>query len=135
MMDGLIADRVFARETPRALVGNTLRCRNESALAVIVPSLGTRVEFYPKCIEKKDEAFFPASRGHCTEEGDQAMHSDLGELDRKITHEKWGTLVAGLEEDQVSAPRTSHSEAHVVSRCHAQDFAGTDLGSITADVR
>jgi hemerythrin-like domain-containing protein len=66
-------------------------------LADIVSKLRTLVEFYPKHIEKEDKVFFPASRAYFTNEEDQAMLEEFWEFDRKMIHEKYKSLVEGLE--------------------------------------
>jgi len=75
VMNELIEEHVFARETTRALIDANTRYRigDESALADITSGLHTLVEFYPKHIEKEDKVFFPASRAYFTDREDQAM--------------------------------------------------------------
>jgi hemerythrin-like domain-containing protein len=99
VMKELIAEHVFGRETTKALVEANTRYRNgdESALADIAGRLHTLVEFYPKHIEKEDKTFFPASRAYFTDEEDQAMLAEFWEFDRKMIHEKYKSVVEGLE--------------------------------------
>jgi len=98
-MNELIEDHVFGRQTTKALVDANSRYRNgdEAALIDIAEILQTLVEFYPKHIEKEDKVFFPASRAYFTDEEDQAILEEFWEFDRKVIHEKYKSVVRGLE--------------------------------------
>jgi hemerythrin-like domain-containing protein len=54
-------------------------------------------EFYPKHIEKEDKVFFPSCRAYFTDEEDQAMLAEFFEFDQKMIHEKYKSVVEGLE--------------------------------------
>jgi hypothetical protein len=41
--------------------------------------------------------FFPSSRNYFTDEEDQAMLAKFWEFDRKMIHEKYKSVVEGLE--------------------------------------
>ena len=99
VMDELIQEHVFGRQTTKALIEANTRYRNgdTSALADIADKLRTLVEFYPKHIEKEDKAFFPASMAYFTDEEDQAMLAEFWEFDRKMIHEKYKSVVEELE--------------------------------------
>ena len=99
VMKELIEEHIFGRKTTKALVEANARYRNgeESALVDIAGSLQTLVEFYPKHIEKEDKVFFPASRDYFTDEEDQAMLVEFWEFDRKMIHEKYMSVIEGLE--------------------------------------
>jgi hemerythrin-like domain-containing protein len=99
VMEELVEEHIFGRQTTKALVEANTRYRNgdESALADIVSKLRTLVDFYPKHIEKEDKVFFPASRAYFTNEEDQAMLSEFWEFDRRMIHEKYESLVEGLQ--------------------------------------
>lgn len=99
VMEELIEEHIFGRQTTKALVEANTRYRNgdESALADISSKLQTLVEFYPKHIEKEDKIFFPASRVYFTDQEDQAMLAEFWEFDRKMIHEKYKSVVEGLE--------------------------------------
>jgi hemerythrin-like domain-containing protein len=99
IMNELIEEHVFGRQTTKALVEANGRYRNgdESALADIASKLRTLIEFYPKHIEKEDKVFFPASRSYFTDEENQAMLAEFWEFDRRMIHEKYKTLVEALE--------------------------------------
>ena len=99
VMDELIQEHVFGRQTTKALVEANTRYRNgdASALEDIADNLRTLVEFYPKHIEKEDKVFFPASRAYFTDEEDQAMLAEFWEFDREMIHEKYKSVVEELE--------------------------------------
>jgi hemerythrin-like domain-containing protein len=99
VMNELIEEHRFGRQTTKALVdaNNRYRDGDATALAVIAEKLKTLVDFYPKHIEKEDEVFFPASRAYFTEEEDQAMLAEFWEFDRKMIHEKYTSVVEGLK--------------------------------------
>ncbi len=101
IMQELIDEHVFGRQTTKVLVEANTRYRNgdQSALTDITNKLQTIAEFYPKHIEKEDKVFFPASRDYFTEEEDQAMLAEFWEFDQKMIHEKYRTVVEGLETD------------------------------------
>lgn len=98
VMEELIEEHSFGRQTTKALVEANTRYRNGdvSALADIASRLQTLVEFYPKHIEKEDKTFFPASRAYFTEQEDQAMLAEFWEFDRKMIHEKYKSVVEEL---------------------------------------
>lgn len=99
VMNELIEEHVFSRETTKALVAANTRYRNGDtpALAEVTSQLRTLIEFYPKHIEKEDKVFFPASRAYFSEKEDQAMLTEFWEFDRKMIHEKYKTVIKGLE--------------------------------------
>jgi hemerythrin-like domain-containing protein len=100
IMNELIEEHVFGRRTTKALIEANTRYRNgdESALAGIVEKLQTLVAFYPRHIEKGDKVFFPSSRAYFTDEEDQAMLAEFWEFDRRMIHEKYKSLVEGIEQ-------------------------------------
>lgn len=99
VMNELVEEHVFGRQTTKALVEANTRYRNgnESALTDIVASLKTLVAFYPKHIEKEDKVFFPSSRTYFTEKEDQAMLAAFREFDQKMIHEKYKAVVEEIE--------------------------------------
>jgi hemerythrin-like domain-containing protein len=98
VMNELIEEHVFGRQTTKALVDANARYRkgDGTALADIADGLQILVEFYPKHIKKEDKVFFPAARAYFTDEEDQAMLAEFWEFDRKMIHEKYKSLVDGL---------------------------------------
>lgn len=99
VMDELIAEHIFGRNTTKALVEANSRYRNgdSSALEDIASCLRTLVEFYPRHIEKEDKIFFPAARAYFSEAEDQAMLAEFLDFDRKMIHEKYTSIVVELE--------------------------------------
>ena len=99
LMKELIEEHVFGRQTTRVLVEANARYRtgDRSALPVIVAKLRTITEFYPKHIQKEDKVFFPAYMAYMTQEEDQEMLAEFGEFDRRMIHEKYGSVVEQLE--------------------------------------
>ncbi|MBN1972512.1 MAG: hemerythrin domain-containing protein [Sedimentisphaerales bacterium] len=99
IMNELIDEHVFARQTTKALVEANKLYRNgdNAALEEIFKKLGTLVEFYPVHITKEDKIFFPAARAYFTEEQDQAMLAEFREFDVKMIHEKYKSVVENLE--------------------------------------
>lgn len=100
IMNELIEEHVFGRQTTKALVEANERYRNgdHSALSDIGSKLRTLTEFYPKHIEKEDKVFFPASRAYFTDEEDQAMLSEFWAFDRKMIHETYDAKVKRFEQ-------------------------------------
>ncbi len=99
VMDELIEDHIFGRNTTKALVEANMRYRegNEASLGEVTARLKTLVDFYPKHIKKEDEVFFPASRTYFSDEEDQAMLAEFWKFDRKMIHEKYKAVVKEFE--------------------------------------
>ena len=99
LMNELIEDHIFSRKTTKALIEANMRYRmgNHAALAEVIASLKTLVDFYPKHIQKEDEVFFPASRVYFSDREDQAMLAEFWEFDRKMIHEKYKSVVKEFE--------------------------------------
>lgn len=99
IMEELIEEHVFGRQTTKALVEANIRYRNgdESAITDIAANLKILTEFYPKHIEKEDDIFFPSSRKYFTDQEDQSMLSEFWEFDRQMIHEKYKSLIDGFE--------------------------------------
>jgi len=99
VMKELIAEHAFGRETTKALseANNRYRKGEEKALGEVIACLRTLADFYPRHIEKEDKVFFPASRAYFSDEEDQAMLAEFWEFDRKMIHEKYQSVVQGLE--------------------------------------
>jgi len=99
VMQELIDEHVFGRQTTKALVEANARYRNgdQTALTDITSKLRTITEFYPIHIEKEDKVFFPSCRAYFTDEEDQALLKEFWEFDQKMIHEKYKAVVDGLE--------------------------------------
>ena len=102
VMNELLQEHVFGRQTTKALVDANTRYRNGDATALteIAERLQTLVTFYPKHIEKEDKVFFPAARAYFTHDEDQAMLSEFWEFDRKMIHEKYRAVVDELKKSR-----------------------------------
>jgi hemerythrin-like domain-containing protein len=102
IMEELIEEHVFGRNTTKALVEANTRYRNgnKNALTDIATNLKTLTDFYPRHIEKEDKEFFPSSRNYFTDEEDQAMLAEFWEFDRNMIHEKYKSLVDGFQGQQ-----------------------------------
>lgn len=102
VMDELIQEHVFGRQTTNALVDATTRYRNgdAAALADIAEKLRILVAFYPRHIDKEDKVFFPASRVYFTDKEDHAMLMEFWEFDRKMIHEKYKAVVEDLKKSE-----------------------------------
>lgn len=99
IMEELIEEHVFGRQTTKALIEANTHYRNgdETALTDIAANLKTLIEFYPKHIEKEDNVFFPSSRKYFTEEEDKNMLAEFLEFDQNMIHEKYKLLVDEFE--------------------------------------
>ena len=98
LMNELIEEHVFGRQTTKALVEANTRYRkgDASALTEVTAGLETLVSFYPKHIKKEDVMFFPAGLAYFTESEDQAMLAEFWEFDRKMIHEKYRAVAKGF---------------------------------------
>lgn len=99
VMQELIDEHVFGRQTTKALVTANTHYRNgdKTAITDIAGRLQTLVEFYPGHIEKEDKIFFPAAKAYFTDEEDQTMLDEFWEFDRKMIHDKYKSVVEELE--------------------------------------
>lgn len=99
IMNDLIKEHMLVRQTTTLISNANDRYRggDDIALIVIANNLKTLIEFFPKHIEKEDRNFYPASRAYFTDEEDQAMLAEFGELDRKMVYEKYKAVVEKLE--------------------------------------
>jgi hemerythrin-like domain-containing protein len=99
VMNELVEEHVFGRQTTKALIQANTRYRrgDASALETIAAKLQTLVDFYPKHIAKEDKVFFPASRVYFSDEEDQAMLAEFWEFDRTMIHEKYKRIVDNIQ--------------------------------------
>jgi hemerythrin-like domain-containing protein len=102
MMDELIQEHVFGRETTRKLLEATERFRqgDSAALDNIRGLLKKLVEFYPAHIEKEDKHFFLPSMEYFSKEEQDAMLQECWEFDRKLIHEKYRQVVERFENEK-----------------------------------
>jgi len=98
VMDKLIEDHIFSRNTTKTLVEFNKRYREgeKDALGDVIRLLKTLVAFYPKHIREEDQVFFPASRTYFSDMEDQAMLKEFWEFDRNMIHEKYRAVVGSL---------------------------------------
>jgi len=98
VMEELVAEHRFGRETTAALVDANERYRRGDASAIgdVERQLATLADFYPRHIAKEDRVFFPAARAYLSEEEDRAMLGAFLEFDRGMIHEKYREVVRSL---------------------------------------
>jgi hemerythrin-like domain-containing protein len=99
IMDELLEEHKQAREYTKELVKakeNYLRQESE-AVNQILFYLDKITAMYPKHIIKEDQYFFIPCMGHFTAEEKDAMLAKMWEFDRKMIHERYEGLVAGIE--------------------------------------
>jgi hemerythrin-like domain-containing protein len=99
-MDELLDDHVRARE----LVGRVDQGRTKilagdgSAAKDIRKALGELLLLYPDHIEREDKHFFFPVMDVFSKEEKDAMLEQFWEFDKRLIHEKYGSLVKDLEE-------------------------------------
>ncbi|MDD5673396.1 MAG: hemerythrin domain-containing protein, partial [Chitinivibrionales bacterium] len=88
LMEELIQEHVFGRETTKALLDahNDYLNGESAAIATIVSSMSALVGCYPNHIMKEDKVFFPDSMAYFSREEDQAMLAEFWGFDRKLIH-------------------------------------------------
>jgi hemerythrin-like domain-containing protein len=98
LMRELLDEHLFGRQITGELVAAKERYQagDTAALGEIVEKLKTLAAFYPRHIEKEDNVFFPETESLFTPEELDSMLAEFREFDRKMIHEKYTRLVAGL---------------------------------------
>ena len=101
MMNSLIQEHIWARETVRKLLSANARYieGNHDTLSEIISQLQKLIEFYPKHIEKEDRHFFIPVMEYFTSEQQQDMLKDFWEFDQKMIHEKYKKVIDELEKE------------------------------------
>jgi len=99
IMQELVDEHVFGRETTKKLVEANRRYRHgeANALKEIAADLRTLVDFYPRHIAKEDKAFFVSTRRYFSEKEEQELLEAFREFDRNMIHEKYASVVEQLE--------------------------------------
>ena len=99
MMEELIQDHVWGRETALALVWakEDYLLVKEGALEKILENLGKMVEFYPRHIEKEDKHFFIPAMTYFSDAEKAEMLQAMYEFDRQMVHDKYRGVVEGIE--------------------------------------
>jgi hemerythrin-like domain-containing protein len=99
ILDELIEEHKQARELTKELVKakeNYLRQEPEAVNQVLF-YLDKITAMYPKHIFKEDQHFFTPCMGLFTAEEKDAMLEKMWEFDRKLIHERYEGVVAGIE--------------------------------------
>lgn len=99
VMTGLIDDHVRGRAMTHDLVEANARYRagDDSAIGEIESCVRELVAFYPVHIAKEDRAFFKPCFEYFSDDEKQAMLAAFDEFDRGLIHEKYRSIVEGLE--------------------------------------
>jgi hemerythrin-like domain-containing protein len=98
MMDELITEHIYARETADALVEANKKYRKgkSEALDEIQDRLKQLVEFYPNHIEKEDTRFFYPSMEYFSEQELDSMVEEFLRFDANVIHIKYIETVENL---------------------------------------
>lgn len=98
-MAELIEEHVWARRATGRLVDAEARRQGGDPEAVdeVLGTIGELVEFYPAHIEKEDHHFFKPALSYFSAEERKAMADEFGEFDRMLIHERYVTIVEGME--------------------------------------
>jgi hemerythrin-like domain-containing protein len=100
VMDELIQEHAWARENTAGLVrakeGYLLE--KPGALNDLIAHLEKMVEFYPRHIDKEDKHFFIPCMSYFSEAEKAALLDRMYEFDRLLIHEKYRSVVEGLEQ-------------------------------------
>ncbi len=99
VMDELVHEHVVARRTVGELVEAKERyVQGEAgALDTLLEKLDALASMYPPHITKEDERFFIPVMDYFSEAGRDAMLDEMWAFDREIIHEKYTSVVEGLE--------------------------------------
>lgn len=95
IMDELIKDHTYARNTTRSLVSAKERYvqQDKSALSDIIKLMEGLATFYPRHIEKEDKHFFLPCMKYFSQEEQAAMLNEFWEFDKRLIHEKYKAMV------------------------------------------
>jgi hemerythrin-like domain-containing protein len=99
IMKELIQDHMFGREITADLIksADDYQKGDNAVLPLIVRSLKTFVDFYPKHIEKEDKTFFPSVMTYLSDSEKQTMLEEFWEFDKKMIHERYKSILDNLE--------------------------------------
>ena len=70
---------------------------NHIVISEIVVRMQNLVQLYPAHIAKEDKVFFPHSEKYFTEEEQQDMLQEFWDFDKTMIHEKYRSVVEGLQ--------------------------------------
>jgi hemerythrin-like domain-containing protein len=99
LMDELVGEHRYGRRLVADLVeakGAYMSGHRES-LEVALERLKALVDFYPEHIRKEDKVFFQAAMGYLSQEEQEVMLQECWAFDRRMIHEKYGSIVEQLE--------------------------------------
>ncbi len=98
-MTELLEDHVWARKTTASLVEakNDYLLERDGALDDLLLHLEELVMFYPQHIEREDKNFFIPCMQYFSEAEQAAMLARMAEFDRLMIHEKYRSIVEGIE--------------------------------------
>lgn len=95
----LIEDHAWARRTTASLVEakNDYLLEKPGALDDLLLHLEELVMFYPRHIDKEDKRFFIPCMEYFSEAEKTQLLEKMAEFDRQLIHEKYRSVVAGME--------------------------------------
>jgi hemerythrin-like domain-containing protein len=98
-MEELLREHAWARETTAALVKakEGILLEKSGALNDLLENLGKLVEFYPRHIDKEDKHFFIPCMAYFSDAEKAPMLETMWEFDRQMIHEKYRSVVKGIE--------------------------------------
>jgi hemerythrin-like domain-containing protein len=101
IMEELIAEHKHARKMLTEMEAARIKYAggNSSAAHDIATALEKLVKFYPEHIEKEDKHFFYPCMDYFTREEQDAMLGEFNEFDRKLIHEKYESIISGIESE------------------------------------
>ncbi len=99
IMAELIEDHVWGRKTTATLVEakNDYLLERAGALDDLLLHLEELVMFYPRHIEREDKNFFIPCMKYFSEAEKAEMLERMAEFDRRLIHEKYRSIVEGIE--------------------------------------
>jgi len=99
IMDELVAEHVYARNTVSALVGakNNYKEGNPESLKDIIKYVAELLRFYPAHIVKEDQHFFYPILEYLSKKEQDDMLAEFWEFDRMLIHEKYQKIIEELE--------------------------------------
>ncbi len=99
MMDGLIEDHVFARNTVERLVAaKESYLAGGGSRADIAHCIATLTRFYPEHIEKEDRHFFFPSLQYLSADEQTSMLAGFREFDAKLMHGIYERIIKARED-------------------------------------
>ena len=102
-MEELIQEHAWARKTTASLVQakESYLLEKPGALSELLQHLEQLVEFYPRHIDKEDQHFFIPCMAYCRDAEKAELLRRMMEFDQKQIHEKYRSVVEGIESRKV----------------------------------